>query len=124
MDAALPRGASPPIKNSSGRITAGRSRPGVPVIYAACPGPPLPPNSSLADVLAIAGHRRARATSVSQFLSHSPLSAAVHRPPRHEAAQVTDGGGQSRTAVNSLGKRVGGNPSRVRISHPPPRDLR
>jgi hypothetical protein len=29
--------------------------------------------------------------------------------------------GRWRTAANIVGKRVGGNPSRVRISHPPPR---
>src|ERR1022692_883792 len=36
------------------------------------------------------------------------------------AAKVTDGADLSRTPIRRLGKRVGGNPSGVRISHPPP----
>jgi len=35
--------------------------------------------------------------------------------------QVTDGGGRRWTQANIVGKRVGGNPSGVRISYPPPR---
>src|SRR5215813_7625498 len=34
--------------------------------------------------------------------------------------QVPDGGGRRRTQANIVGKRVGGNPSGVRISYPPP----
>jgi len=35
--------------------------------------------------------------------------------------QFADGGGRRWTRASIVGKRVGGNPSRVRISHPPPR---
>jgi hypothetical protein len=34
--------------------------------------------------------------------------------------QVADGDDRRRTRIHRLGKRVGGNPSRVRISYPPP----
>jgi hypothetical protein len=48
------------------------------------------------------------------------LSSQTAADPRQlPPSQVTDGPGQSRTPGRTLGKRVGGNPSRVRISHPP-----
>src|SRR5215471_20776209 len=53
----------------------------------------------------------------SQFWSHSPPSAAVHRRPR---VPVRTGHGRWRTPGSIIGKRVGGNPSGVRISYPPP----
>jgi len=37
--------------------------------------------------------------------------------------QFADGGRRRWTPCNSVGKRVGGNPSGVRISYPPPPDL-
>ena len=48
----------------------------------------------------------------------SPASAETHRS---RSRQVTDDPGLARTLGRTLGERVGGNPSRVRISHPPPR---
>jgi hypothetical protein len=60
---------------------------------------------------------------------HSPVSvlvsfASVHARPQGNRARprckVTDGADLPRTPIHRLGKRVGGNPSRVRISYPPP----
>ena len=55
-------------------------------------------------------------TNCGQFWSHSPRSAAVHRRLR---VRVRARHGRWRTLVNAgqhFGKRVGGNPSGVRIS--------
>jgi len=56
---------------------------------------------------------------VSDLVSFAPVR---HRSPavtRQAYSQVTDVGEPVRTPASSVGKRVGGNPSRVRISHPP-----
>ncbi len=71
----------------------------------------------------VSGRRpeRVRPTRVlAQFVSHSLPSGAVHHRPARTLAQFTDGPGPRCTQVNSVGKRVGCKPSRVRISHPPP----
>ena len=63
---------------------------------------------------------RKQGPSWSQFWSHSPRSGRSRRtgPGRSAGPDRAD---LPRTHVRRLGKRVGGNPSRVRISYPPPR---
>ncbi len=57
---------------------------------------------------------------VSVLVSFTPVCSRSPTAARSEAGQVTDGGGSRRTLANLVGKRVGGNPSGVRISYPPP----
>ena len=57
---------------------------------------------------------------VSVLVSFTPVRSRSPTAARSEAGQVTDGGGSRRTLANLVGKRVGGNPSGVRISYPPP----
>ena len=52
--------------------------------------------------------------------SHSLRYEGVRRAPRQHDGPGADGSGPVRTPTCRLGKRVGGNPSRVRISYPPP----
>ena len=60
---------------------------------------------------------------LSRSLIHSLIrlsSRGAADPRQLWSSQVTDGPGRSRTPERTLGKRVGGNPSGVRISYPPP----
>src|SRR6185312_11580916 len=60
---------------------------------------------------------------LSRSLIHSLIrlsSRGAADPHQLWSSQVTDGPGRSRTPGRTLGKRVGGNPSGVRISYPPP----
>src|SRR6516164_7177977 len=67
--------------------------------------------------------RRHRLSRLQRSLIRSlirPSSQASAEPRRLRSSQITDGGGLGRTPGRTLGKRVGGNPSGVRISYPPP----
>ena len=73
-----------------------------------------------------AGLARGSAPGLSPSLIRSLIrrsSQASAKPRWLRSSQVTDGPGRARTLGCSLGKRVGGNPSGVRISYPPRPDL-
>jgi hypothetical protein len=66
---------------------------------------------------------RSQSFRLSHSLIHSlirPRSRASAETHREHTSQAADSPGLARTPGRTLGKRVGGNPSRVRISHPPP----
>src|SRR5262249_16180644 len=82
--------------------------------------PTRSPRRSLRTTLPLPGPPGTARCLVSVLVSFTPVrhsSPAVAGPAFW---QVTDGGEPVRTPASSVGKRVGGNPSRVRISHPPP----
>ena len=75
----------------------------------------------LADLASRTHRSQPSRFSCSLIRSLIHLSSQVAADPRQlRSSQVTDGPGQSRTPGRILGKRVGGNPSGVRISYPPP----
>ena len=59
--------------------------------------------------------------SLSQLWSHRLSARASGTVRRNAEPHVMDCSGLARTLVWTLGKRVRGNPSGVRISYPPPR---
>jgi hypothetical protein len=69
----------------------------------------------------LAARQAAHIGLVSVLVSFTPVRSRSPTAARNESGQVTDGGGSRRTLANLVGKRVGGNPSGVRISYPPPR---
>ncbi len=103
-------------------------RPSVPSGLASLQCGQRPGASASKPILPLAGSHWPRqdgpprsGTLGSNMVSFTPARSRSPATRPGGTALVTDGGGAWRTAVSTVGKRVWGNPSGVRISYPRPR---